>query len=518
MIKQGRFHSLRVKFFIVLLVALASGFGLGSLVQVVGDYYIGSVYMDDETAIQRCQQIMEQFSDYVQEEQLSMQEDAAEIIRWTKNQNHIYLMIQDNNTIVIDSGWWYENSYYSAYDQEDSDNIASQEEGWEVVAPEDETDETNETDEAAEGKSSDYTEDATVPSTAAYATQEGEDESAYTDTADSQEFRTNYDIGLGASPVEFSDGTYQVYIYDFSEEPLYELVTVSTYVVAIVVFITIMLLYHRATIRQIIKLSQEVENIAQGNLEGSITVRSRNEIGVLAQHVDSMRCSIMQEMRAEQEAWNANRDLITRMSHDIRTPLTVLLGFLELLDEGKYSQEASYDSYLGICKKNAYQLKELADKLFQYFLVFGRQECDWNLEVTDAKVLLEQLIGEHLVLLLEQHWQVENTPLEQHVLVEADPLFVKRLFDNLFSNIEKYADPARPVTITQLQEGDAIRVSVHNFIAPNPNPVESTNIGLKTCEHIVQQMGGVFQYEKTEQEFSVHFTIPFYHESEQLGA
>ncbi|MGM9538571.1 MAG: sensor histidine kinase, partial [Candidatus Onthomonas sp.] len=93
-----------------------------------------------------------------------------------------------------------------------------------------------------------------------------------------------------------------------------------------------------------------------------------------------------------------------------------------------------------------------------------------------------------------------------------------RLFDNLFSNIEKYADPGQPVTISQELVENFIRVELHNFVPPNPNPVESTNIGLKTCERIVQQLGGVFQFWKEETEFTVKLTIPVYQEeAEQTG-
>lgn len=479
MTKQGKFHSLQVKFIIVLLLALAVGLGGGALVSGVGNYYIDAIYLDEKASEERCRQAIQSFSEYVQTRQLSVRQDSRELIRWAKAQNHLYLMIQENGSIVIDSGWWDESSFYSAFG--------------------------NEAD--ADLEDSDLEDDsgALIPS-AAYVPAEDSAEAA----DELYETEESYSYGVGSAPVEFADGVYQVSIYDFSEEPLYKVVTIATYAAAIAIFIFIMMLYHQATIKQIIKLSREVENIASGNLEGVITVRSRNELGVLAQHVDSMRDSIMREMRAEQEAWNANSDLITRMSHDIRTPLTVLLGFLELLDEGGFSQEETYTSYLSICKKNAYQLKELADKLFQYFLVFGHRDCGLKPEITDAQVLLEQLIGEHQVLLEEQGWQVSNRRLEDHSLIEADPVYVKRLFDNLFSNIEKYADPTRPVSITQLVEGDCIRVTLHNFIAPNPNPVESTNIGLKTCERIVQQLGGVFQYEKAETEFVAKFTLPLY--------
>lgn len=512
MTKQGKFHSLQVKFIIVLLLALTLGLGVGTVVQLIGDFCIDNIYLSESVASQRSRQWMESFSDFVEEHQLSMHKDALEIIRWAKNQNYIYLIVEEEGSIVIESGWWDDSSYYSAFPEKgevDADRETSR-------TTEEGTSESDGSDESTEsvpaipivpyGSASDFSEaDADTSDAGTERTEEQET------AGDSFVFR------IGSAPVQFSDGTYQVYIYDFSEQPLYELVTVASYAVALAIFIFAMIFYHQATIQQIIKLSREVENIASGNLDGPITVRSRNEIGVLAQHVDSMRASIMHEMRAEQEAWNANSDLITRMSHDIRTPLTVLLGFLELLDEGKFSQEATYSSYLGICKKNAYQLKELADKLFQYFLVFGHRDCDLNLEVTDAKVLLEQLIGEHQVLLQEQGWKIQIRRLECHHLIEVDPLYLKRLFDNLFSNIEKYADPSRCVSISQSLTLDCLHVSVHNYILPNPNPVESTNIGLKTCERIVQQLGGEFQYQKTEGEFLVQFSIPLYQESEQFS-
>ncbi len=108
----------------------------------------------------------------------------------------------------------------------------------------------------------------------------------------------------------------------------------------------------------------------------------------------------------------------------------------------------------------------------------------------------------------EQGWQVENRRLESQVLVEVDPVYVKRLFDNLFSNIEKYADPGRPVSIEQKLEGDCIRVSLHNFVPHNPNPVESTNIGLKTCESGAAAHGGRFTGREEDGVFTAELILP----------
>ncbi|MCC8182173.1 MAG: HAMP domain-containing histidine kinase, partial [Clostridiales bacterium] len=466
-LKRRRYLSLQTKFLLVLLLGLALGMGLGSLTKVVGDAMIDHVYLSDEAMEERCRDILDEFEAFVQERDLEAAQ-ARDITVWAKQQNRVYLMVYDVVVIedgvemraVVDSGWWDEETYYS-----------------------------NEEDEGY------YLDTITTY-----------DEDVETALADVVE--ETYGYGFGQRMVEFADGTYLVQVTEYSEEPLYEFVTILSYAVIIAVFLLVVLLYHQRTISYIIRLSQEVEAIAHGKLDGPITVRNRDETGILAEHVDTMRTSIIQEMRAEQEAWNANSDLITRMSHDIRTPLTVLLGFLELLDDGDYSQDKNYQNYLGICKKNAYQLKELADKLFQYFLVFGHSSHEMKLETTDAGVLLAQLIGEHEMLLIEHGWEIECQYIEGQYFIQVDAVYLKRLFDNLFSNIEKYADPAYPVMIRQIVEENQIKIVLTNRIRPDPNPVESTNIGLKTCERIVQEMHGTFSSGRVDEQFTVRLALP----------
>ncbi|MCD7802586.1 MAG: HAMP domain-containing histidine kinase [Clostridiales bacterium] len=473
--KERRYLSLQTKFLLVVLLGLALGMGLGSLTMVVGDALIDHVYLSEKAMEERCREILDEFEAFVQERDLKAAQ-ARDITVWAKQQNRIYLMVYEVTLLedgvemraVVDSGWWDEESYSSG--EEDgvyADTITTY-------------------DEDVEQALAEVTEEI-------------------------------YGYGYGQRMVEFADGTYLVQVTEYSEEPLYEFVTVLSYAVIIATFLLVVLFYHQRTIGDIIKLSQEVEVIAHGKLDGAITVKNRDETGILAEHVDTMRTSIIQEMRAEQEAWNANSDLITRMSHDIRTPLTVLLGFLELLDEGDYSEDENYRSYLGICKKNAYQLKELADKLFQYFLVFGHGSHEMKLEATDAGVLLGQLIGEHEMLLAEHGWEIDCQYIEGQHFIRADAAFLKRLFDNLFSNIEKYADPAFPVAIRQEVKEGQIRITLTNQVRPDPNPVESTNIGLKTCERIVQEMGGSSSAERKGEQFVVELTLPLFEQAPDAG-
>ena len=68
------------------------------------------------------------------------------------------------------------------------------------------------------------------------------------------------------------------------------------------------------------------------------------------------------------------------MSHDIRTPLTTLIGYLDILDSGDYRSQEELERYIGNCKQKALQLKDLSDKMFQYFLVFGRDSLEMENE------------------------------------------------------------------------------------------------------------------------------------------
>ena len=468
--------SLRIKFLFMLMAALALAVLLWWLTAVLGEAAIENIYMSEAAQEERAAALLDDFEEYVRSVNLSVRQ-AKEISRWAKHQNRVNLEISDENEIVVDSGWWDSNDYYSIFEFEEE--YEAQEDGDEesilgIIGVDVELEQDPE-----------YA-DSWVKLVI--------EEDAFT------------------RKIRFSDGVYYVPVLEYSEDALYNTVTFASYAVAIAGFLALMLLYHQHTIKHIIRLSREVESIAHGNLNGSITMRRRDEMGILAEDVDVMRTSIIQQMRAEQEAWNANSELITRMSHDIRTPLTVLLGFLELLDEGRYSEDETYQSYLNICKENAYQLKELADKLFQYFLVFGHKMYELSPEVVDARMLLGQLVGEHVMLLQERGWETRDRALTESAPIQVDPVYLKRLFDNLFSNIEKYADPDRPVEIRQQAESGQIHIILKNDIRPDPNPVESTNIGLKTCERIVELMGGTFRTAKEKNVFLAELRLPIYKE------
>ena len=312
-------------------------------------------------------------------------------------------------------------------------------------------------------------------------------------------------------PVNFSDGTYSVHIYDHSEGRLYNIVNIASIIISAMVFLLLVLLYERHVTLSILRLSRQVRQVSRGDLQQSIQPPTRDEIGQLAEDVDTMRLSILDKLHREEAAWKANSDLITAISHDVRTPLTALMGYLDILSNTRLSPEQQH-SYLEICQSNATRLKDLTDELFGFFLVFGNRTPEQNLEQFDAAMLLEQLLLEAQAELTGQGFDVRLVWPEEALRgnLEIDLNHLHRVFGNLFSNLQKYADPQKEVLIQVSADQCLLYIRITNTILAGASRVESNKIGLKTCEKLLGSMGGSFRQRRTTDTFTAEVALPLY--------
>ena len=314
--------------------------------------------------------------------------------------------------------------------------------------------------------------------------------------------------GDGLYAVAFADGTFRVSLTEFTEVPYYDLVVILSLAAACLALVGVNLAYNRSVTRAVVRLSREVQWVEQGSRNAEIRSDRTDEIGDLAQAVERMRKSIIQRMQSEQDAWAANSGLITAISHDIRTPLTALMGYLDLLQSGQFQDEEQMARYLGASREKARQLKELTDELFRYFLVFATPEVKMNRERYDAVILMEQLLGDRVIMLQEAGFAVQTMHLRQDCTVELDVQYLQRVLDNVFTNVQKHADKGKRVTVMARLEGDSLKIDVANGVPDRPNPVESTKIGLQTCRKILREMGGSFETHVGEGKFLAEISLP----------
>lgn len=311
-----------------------------------------------------------------------------------------------------------------------------------------------------------------------------------------------------AYPIDFSDGMNYVSIIEFSEAPYYTISTYTSLGIAMFIILLIILTYNQGLIRRVIRLSGEVREVCYGNLEKDIFIKGEDELGTLGDDVNEMRRSIIDHYEKEQEALNSNSELLTSISHDIRTPLTALIGYSEMMTDGHSKDCEELTRYANVCKDKAYQLKNMTDSMFKYFLVYGNNEIELDIQRYQLAGLLEQLLGEYTIGLRQKGYIVSSETLKDDCIVDTDVNMLKRVFDNVFSNTERYADKSKEIRVSSVLNGSNIIIQVVNYIEPNCHNPESTKIGLKTCEKIMSLLGGKFETYGDKKTFSANVILP----------
>lgn len=297
-------------------------------------------------------------------------------------------------------------------------------------------------------------------------------------------------------------------IYYFADEAFYVWMSAVSGVLAFVVFsLCFIALVHRK-LRVIQRLKRELDILAGGDLEYAVTVHGRDELGELAAGIDNMRRSILSHQRAEEEIRAANSQLVTAMSHDLRTPLTSLMAYLELLDREKVSDEDQKKHLIRQSLSKAQSIKDMADKLFEYFLVYTSEWEQPELERVDADEVIGQFWHEYAFALESKGYTVRMTlePLDGGIDIKTELL--QRAFDNLYANLLRYADPSQPVEIACRREGDAVLLRVSNAVSSQVNKRQSTNIGLNTCRRILSMHNGSFEANEQAGRFEVKLSLP----------
>lgn len=293
----------------------------------------------------------------------------------------------------------------------------------------------------------------------------------------------------GMYPMEFANGTYDVVYYSYSKSRLtYPYVAVSV-ILCVAVFLSGILVFVRRMVKRVSSIQDAISRISTGDLDSPVPPCGGDEIGVVASELDAMRETLAENIRREDESRQANRDLITAVSHDLRTPLTVLSGYLEVL-RLKRTDPESAGEYIDRCLKKAGDIRALTDRMFEYALVYEEDETPQLKKISAAA--LNDCIQENCDFIRIAGFDVaeENGRLDGEIY--ADEIMLKRIFSNLFSNILKYGDKREPVSVSVRPERGSVRISVANRVREDTGQTESNRIGLRSARRMAELHGGGF--------------------------
>ena len=315
---------------------------------------------------------------------------------------------------------------------------------------------------------------------------------------------------------EFADGTADVFLYGFFSYPLYSYAMTAEILLAVILLVAIVILGIRKPVRYIGRLKAECEILGSGDLDYQVTVQGKDELSLLARGLDNMRMALRESNEKEAELTAANRRMITEMSHDLRTPLTSLLIYTEILGKKAAKDPRQAMEYVRKIEKKARQIKRLSDNIFEYALITEETKAELG-EPQTLRELFYDPLSEMTAYLGERGYTVELRPDtgsgSERRQIRVNEEYINRIMDNIVSNIEKYADKSMPVRIetiyTEEYGGLAFRNGISCSMEDRRKTEGSTNIGLHNVEKMMKKMNGYFRVKQTENIFEITLIFPW---------
>ncbi|HIU25715.1 MAG TPA: HAMP domain-containing histidine kinase [Candidatus Copromorpha excrementigallinarum] len=252
---------------------------------------------------------------------------------------------------------------------------------------------------------------------------------------------------------------------------------------AITVFLSLFLFLLGQKLAYVRSIIEGVEMLRTRELDFIIEPEGNNELTELAETINRM-VKAQRELKAREEAVKEEReDMVRAISHDIRTPLTSIIAYSEYMNTKAGFTDEEIREYISLVKEKSDHITHMTDRL----LDSRPREKDI---VEDGRLLMGQLSGEWEAVLEDGFKYSVDMLLPERFSVEVNIQDLKRIFDNLASNVKKYADPEKPVYMRLESDGKYIRLFQKNSRRKQTESVRSHGIGLKNIEKIADFHGG----------------------------
>ncbi len=306
-------------------------------------------------------------------------------------------------------------------------------------------------------------------------------------------------------------------------------------VLFIVVTTSIYILITYKKSKNIVSLIESVEIMANGNLEHVIDVNDSGNIKSLADNINNIVSQLRNITIEERMAQQTKTDLITNVSHDLRTPLTSIIGYLSLIEDDKYKDEVQLRYYTSIAYEKSNTLKILIDDLFDLTKMQNN-----TMKLNKVKINLVELIGQIVshfeYQFKEAHMEGRLNFSEDRCIIEADPIKLVRAFENLITNAMKYGKDGYYIDIVTEKKGEMAIVKVINYgetipILDLPHIFDrfyrveksrnrndgGSGLGLAITKNIIEIHGGEISVTSDSNETVFEVKLPLINDELKLG-
>ena len=309
--------------------------------------------------------------------------------------------------------------------------------------------------------------------------------------------------------------------FTFSNSYYYDSLLPAFWVISRAV-LTIVILYLASSLRLLQKEGQAIAD-GQTDYKGKpiprwLPARKKHE-----ENLQSIQLGIQKAVDEQTRAERMKTELITNVSHDIKTPLTSIVNYVDLLEKEDIQPEKAKE-YVDVLNRQSARLKKLTEDLVEASKA-SSGSLPVHLAPTDVNVLLSQLAGDYMEKLEDAQLEPIFRPAPSQPVIQADGQLLSRVLGNLFSNICKYAMPGTRVYFESAADENTVSLTFKNISKYELNipaeelmarfvrgdrsrHTEGSGLGLSIAQSLTELQGGTFRLEIDGDLFKAVVTFP----------
>lgn len=309
--------------------------------------------------------------------------------------------------------------------------------------------------------------------------------------------------------------------FTFSNSYYYDSLLPAFWVISRAV-LTIVILYLASSLRLLQKEGQAIAD-GQTDYKGKPIPRWLPALKKHEENLQSIQLGIQKAVDEQTRAERMKTELITNVSHDIKTPLTSIVNYVDLLEKEDIQPEKAKE-YVDVLNRQAARLKKLTEDLVEASKA-SSGSLPVHLAPTDVNVLLSQLAGDYLEKLEDAQLEPIFRPAPSQPVIQADGQLLSRVLGNLFSNICKYAMPGTRVYFESAADENTVSLTFKNISKYELNipaeelmarfvrgdrsrHTEGSGLGLSIAQSLTELQGGTFRLEIDGDLFKAVVTFP----------
>lgn len=274
------------------------------------------------------------------------------------------------------------------------------------------------------------------------------------------------------------------------------------------IFLAVFVILVNRKVKYIKFITKEVKVIKDEGFGKTIEVKGRDELAELCMGINDMSVELRQKIDNEKIIEKGKNELITSVSHDLRTPLTSIIGYIDLLKKNGFHDKEKFNNYLEVIDERTKMLNKLINELFEYTKL-NSHDIKLNYSEVEIVSLIEQIVGEYIPIFNKEGLEIEKDIIYKDIFINIDIEKIVRALENILTNAKKYSLKNSKVLIKVFEENNYVVISISNKsenisiydleniferfykVDKSREDLDSTGLGLSIVKRIVELHNGV---------------------------